>query len=77
MKACSSARLTPIPDTSFFVCLDEINLAPVEQYFTEHLCAIDSMEKKDGAWMPDPLLEVNKTGEKDADGKKKVNPEIN
>ena len=64
------------PDTPFFVCLDEMNLAPVEQYFAEYLSAIESMEKKDGEWVTDPLVEVDKTGEKDADGKEKVNPEI-
>jgi energy-coupling factor transporter ATP-binding protein EcfA2 len=64
------------PDTPFFVCLDEMNLAPVEQYFAEYLSAIESMEKKGGEWVTDPLVEVDKTGEKDADGKDKVNPEI-
>ena len=64
------------PDTPFFVCLDEMNLAPVEQYFAEYLSAIESMEKKGGEWVTDPLVEVDKTGEKDADGKEKVNPEI-
>ena len=64
------------PETPFFVCLDEMNLAPVEQYFAEYLSAIESMEKKDGEWVTDPLVEVDKTGEKDADGKEKVNPEI-
>lgn len=64
------------PDTPFFVCLDEMNLAPVEQYFAEYLSAIESMEKKDGEWVTDPLVEVDKTGEKDADGKEKVSPEI-
>ena len=64
------------PDTPFFVCLDEMNLAPVEQYFAEYLSAIESMEKKGGEWVTDPLVEVDKTGEKDADGREKVNPEI-
>ena len=64
------------PDTPFFVCLDEMNLAPVEQYFAEYLSAIESMEKKDGEWVTDPLVEVDKTGEKDSDGKEKVNAEI-
>ena len=30
------------PKTPFFVCLDEMNLAPVEQYFAEYLSAIES-----------------------------------
>ena len=64
------------PDTLFFVCLDEMNLAPVEQYFAEYLSAIESMENKDGVWLTDPLVEVDKTGEKDASGKEKVDVEI-
>ena len=30
------------PDVPFFLCLDEMNLAPVEQYFAEYLSAIES-----------------------------------
>lgn len=30
------------PEVPFFVCLDEMNLAPVEQYFAEYLSAIES-----------------------------------
>jgi len=64
------------PETPFFVCLDEMNLAPVEQYFAEYLSAIESMENKGGVWLTDPLVEVDKTGEKDASGKEKVDVEI-
>ena len=34
------------PETPFFVCLDEMNLAPVEQYFAEFLSAIESYSEK-------------------------------
>lgn len=37
------------PDVPFFVCLDEMNLAPVEQYFAEYLSAIESRKVKDDA----------------------------
>ena len=38
------------PEVPFFVCLDEMNLAPVEQYFAEYLSAIESASvKKDGS----------------------------
>lgn len=30
------------PDTPFFVCLDEMNLAPVEQYFAEFLSVLET-----------------------------------
>ena len=64
------------PETPFFVCLDEMNLAPVEQYFAEYLSAIESAEQKDGAWVTDPLVEVDGTGETDADGKEKADTGI-
>lgn len=64
------------PETPFFVCLDEMNLAPVEQYFAEYLSAIESAEQKDGVWVTDPLVEVDGTGETDADGKAKADAGI-
>ena len=64
------------PETPFFVCLDEMNLAPVEQYFAEYLSAIESAEQKDGVWVTDPLVEVDGTGETDADGREKADAEI-
>lgn len=36
------------PDIPFFLCLDEMNLAPVEQYFAEYLSAIESRKAVDG-----------------------------
>lgn len=36
------------PETPFFVCLDEMNLAPVEQYFAEFLSAIESYSEETG-----------------------------
>lgn len=35
------------PDVPFFVCLDEMNLAPVEQYFAEFLSVLESRKDKD------------------------------
>ena len=36
------------PDIPFFLCLDEMNLAPVEQYFAEYLSAIESRKSVNG-----------------------------
>jgi len=48
------------PNTPFFVCLDEMNLAPIEQYFAEYLSAIESRKLKDVKVLSgDPLGEVN------------------
>jgi 5-methylcytosine-specific restriction endonuclease McrBC GTP-binding regulatory subunit McrB len=44
------------PETPFFVCLDEMNLAPVEHYFAEYLSAIESVKEKDNAYSCDPLI---------------------
>ena len=64
------------PETPFFLCLDEMNLAPVEQYFAEYLSAVESLEKKGPDWVSDSLVEVVKTGEKDENGNAKVDEEI-
>ncbi len=36
------------PDVPFFVCLDEMNLAPVEQYFAEFLSVLETRKMVDG-----------------------------
>lgn len=33
------------PNTPFFVCLDEMNLAPVEQYFAEYLSVLETRKR--------------------------------
>lgn len=33
------------PDTPFFLCLDEMNLAPVEQYFAEYLSVLETRKR--------------------------------
>lgn len=51
------------PDTPFFVCLDEMNLAPVEQYFAGYLSALESAGKnKNGDWVSDPLVQRGEFG---------------
>lgn len=48
------------PDTPFFVCLDEMNLAPVEQYFAEYLSAIESRKiQKVKVLKGSPLAEID------------------
>lgn len=45
-------------DTPHFLCLDEMNLAPVEQYFAEYLSVIESRKSHDdGTVTTDPILE--------------------
>lgn len=40
----------------FFLCLDEMNLAPVEQYFAEFLSAIESRSIENGEYETDPII---------------------
>ena len=45
-------------ETPYFLCLDEMNLAPVEQYFAEYLSVIESRKSnEDGSVTTDPILE--------------------
>ena len=44
-------------NTPFFLCLDEMNLAPVEEYFAEFLSAIESRSiGEDGEFETDPII---------------------
>lgn len=43
-------------DIPFFVCLDEMNLAPVEEYFAEFLSVLESRKKVGDKILTDPLL---------------------
>lgn len=44
------------PEVPFFLCLDEMNLAPVEEYFAEFLSAIESRSFEDGEYLTDPII---------------------
>ncbi|ERJ72537.1 hypothetical protein HMPREF0653_02347 [Prevotella disiens JCM 6334 = ATCC 29426] len=45
-------------ETPYFLCLDEMNLAPVEQYFAEYLSVIESRKShEEGTVTTDPILE--------------------
>lgn len=44
-------------ETPYFLCLDEMNLAPVEQYFAEYLSVVESRKRNDdGMVVTDPIL---------------------
>lgn len=52
----------------FFVCLDEMNLAPVEEYFADFLSVIESRKRtKDGKIVTDPLIPASVFNDKYAD----------
>ena len=50
------------PDVPYFLCLDEMNLAPVEQYFAEYLSVVESRKMNDdGVVVTDPIIEYEPT----------------
>ena len=52
------------PDTPYFLCLDEMNLAPVEQYFAEYLSVVESRKRQDdGTITTDPIVDYSNTEE--------------
>lgn len=60
------------PEVPFFLCLDEMNLAPVEEYFAEFLSAIESRSFEGVEYLTDPIIKpFNSFGEDVA--KKMVN----
>ena len=50
------ARAWKHQNVPFFLCLDEMNLAPVEQYFAEFLSAIESRSIENGEYETDPII---------------------
>lgn len=53
------AKAMLYPNVPFFVCLDEMNLAPVEQYFAEFLSVLESRTKIDGHIVSEPLIKAD------------------
>ena len=50
------------PEVPYFLCLDEMNLAPVEQYFAEYLSVVESRKAdENGVITTDPIMK--KSGE--------------
>lgn len=55
------ARAWEEPEVPYFLCLDEMNLAPVEQYFAEYLSVVESRKSDgNGKVTTDPILKKNK-----------------
>ncbi len=59
------AKAMLYPDVPFIVCLDEMNLAPVEQYFAEFLSVLESRTKIDGYIVSEPLIKADIFANKD------------
>ena len=55
------AKAIQDPKRPYFLCLDEMNLAPVDQYFAEYLSVIDSRKLQDGHIETDPIVPFENT----------------
>ena len=54
-------------DVPHFLCLDEMNLAPIEQYFAEYLSVVESRKVNEGGSIKtDPILKPDFAEEKDS-----------
>ena len=49
------------PEHPYFLCLDEMNLAPVEQYFAEYLSVVESRKSENGVVVTDPIVDYEPT----------------
>ena len=57
MRFLVKAKMYEEKKIPFFVCLDEMNLAPVEEYFANFLSVIESRKRrKDGLIVTDPIV---------------------
>lgn len=55
------AKAMQDPKRPYFLCLDEMNLAPVEQYFAEYLSVIESRKLQDRHIETDPIVPFENT----------------
>ena len=66
MRFLVKAKLYEDAKVPFFVCLDEMNLAPVEEYFADFLSVIESRKKKsNGRIVTDAIVPASVFNDKD------------
>lgn len=61
---------TPDQITPFWLCLDEMNLAPVEQYFADYLSVLETRQWEGDEYSCDPLLKASAFNTLDTDSLK-------
>jgi hypothetical protein len=62
--------------TPFWLCLDEMNLAPVEQYFADYLSVVETRKWEGGSYTCDPLLKAATIEQLDAAGQQALRVEL-
>jgi len=67
----SSVEMTP-----FWLCLDEMNLAPVEQYFADYLSVVETRKWEGESYSCDPLLKAATIAQLDDAGRLALRQEL-
>jgi hypothetical protein len=62
--------------TPFWLCLDEMNLAPVEQYFADYLAVVETRKWADEQYTCDPLLKAATLDQLGGDGRDALRKEL-
>jgi hypothetical protein len=62
--------------TPYWLCLDEMNLAPVEQYFADYLSVVETRNWQGEIYTCDPLLKADTIAQLDADGQKALREDL-
>jgi len=62
----------PLEICPFWLCLDEMNLAPVEQYFADYLSVLETRNWEDGVYSCEPLLRSSTILQLDEDGRSEL-----
>ncbi|MEI6269826.1 MAG: DUF3578 domain-containing protein [Methylococcaceae bacterium] len=67
----------PAEMTPYWLCLDEMNLAPVEQYFADYLSILETRKWQDGSYSCDPLLKSATIEQLDSAGQQVFRKDLN
>jgi hypothetical protein len=73
-----AGELKPLGEIApFWLCLDEMNLAPVEQYFADYLSVLETRKWTEGKYTCDPILKLGALSEQlDIAGMEKLRKEL-
>ena len=66
----------PADMTPYWLCLDEMNLAPVELYFADYLSILETRKWQDGRYRCDPLLKSDTIEQLDSAGQQALRADL-
>lgn len=77
-SATGTELVSKSPDemTPYWLCLDEMNLAPVEQYFADYLSVLETREWDEGNYRCDALLKAATIQQLDAAGQAELRKQL-